>query len=108
MHDPAALLHNKLPEHKDPDYLLSFFFLFCFVLFFVFLFFLLFRAVPEARLGVQLELQLPAYTTATATPYLSHICDLHHGSWKYWILNPLSEPRNQTQDLMDTSWVHYC
>ena len=29
-------------------------------------------------LGVQLELQLPAYTTATATQGPSCICDLHH------------------------------
>ena len=28
------------------------------------------------RLGVQLELQLPVYTTATATWDPSHICDL--------------------------------
>ena len=27
-------------------------------------------------LGVRSELQLQAYTTATATPYLSHTCDL--------------------------------
>ena len=37
-------------------------------------------AVPEAyevpRLGVEAELHLPAYTTATATPDLSLICDL--------------------------------
>ena len=32
------------------------------------------------RLGVQWELQLPAYTTATATQDLSGICDLHHHS----------------------------
>ena len=30
------------------------------------------------RLGVESELQLPAYTTATATLDPSHICDLHH------------------------------
>ena len=40
--------------------------------------FLLFRATPLAlevpRLAVQLELQLPAYTTATATSDLSHDC----------------------------------
>ena len=30
------------------------------------------------RLGVELELQLLAYTTAIATPDLSTICDLHH------------------------------
>ena len=28
------------------------------------------------RLGVQLELQLPAYTAATATQDLSAVCDL--------------------------------
>ena len=27
-------------------------------------------------LGVKLELQLPAYATATATPDLSHACDI--------------------------------
>ena len=30
------------------------------------------------RLGVQSELYLLAYTTATATPDPSHICNLHH------------------------------
>ena len=46
------------------------------------------------RLGVKLELQLLAYTTATAMPDLSHVCDLHHSSWQHWILNPLSEARD--------------
>ena len=32
--------------------------------------------VPE--LGVELELQKPAYETATATPDLSHVCNLRH------------------------------
>ena len=32
------------------------------------------------RLGVELELQLPAHITATAMPDPSHICDLHHSS----------------------------
>ena len=39
------------------------------------------------RLGVELELQLPAYTTATATQDLSHVCNLYHSSWQYQILN---------------------
>ena len=30
------------------------------------------------RLGVQLELQLPAYITATATPDPSHVFNLYH------------------------------
>ena len=37
-------------------------------------------------LGVKLELQLPAYTTATATWDMSHVCDLHHSSWQHQIL----------------------
>ena len=32
------------------------------------------------RRGVRSELQLPAYTTATATPDSSLVCDLHHSS----------------------------
>ena len=41
------------------------------------------------RLEVELELQLLAYTTATATEYLSHIGDLYHihghiGSLTQW------------------------
>ena len=43
------------------------------------------------RLGVKLEPQLPAYTTATAMPDPGRICDQHHSSWQCQILNPLSE-----------------
>ena len=51
------------------------------------------------RLGVQLELQLPAYTPITATQDVSHIFDLHHSSRQHWILNPLSKARDPTQSL---------
>ena len=46
------------------------------------------------RLGVESELQLPAYATATAMQDLSHICDLYHSSWQRRIPNPLSEARD--------------
>ena len=59
------------------------------------------------RLQVTLELQLLAYATTTAMGDLSCICDLHHSSWQRWILNPLSEARDQTCILTDTSQVHY-
>ena len=53
-------------------------------------YFILLLEVP--RLGVELELQLPTYTTATAIrdPY-----------------NPLSKTRDQTPILVDTSWVRF-
>ena len=60
------------------------------------------------RLGVESELQLPTYTTATATQDLSHICDLHHSTRQCQIFNPLSEARDRTCVLMDTSWSRYC
>ena len=42
-------------------------------------------------------------TTATATWDLSHIRDLHHSSGQHWILNLLSEARDQTCILRDTA-----
>ena len=59
------------------------------------------------RVGVQSELQLLAYTTATATLDPSLICDLHHSSWQQLILNPLSEAGDGACVLMDTSRVCY-
>ena len=57
------------------------------------------------RLGVQLELHLLAYATATAMQDLSCVCDLHHSSQQHRILNPLSEARDQTCVLMDAHRV---
>ena len=42
------------------------------------------------KLGVKLELYLPAYATATETWDQSRICDLYHSLWQHWILNPLN------------------
>ena len=44
--------------------------------------------------GVELELQLLAYTTATATPDPSLVLDLHHSSQQRQILTPLSKARD--------------
>ena len=57
------------------------------------------------RLGVQLELQLPVYTTATATQHPSCLCKLHHSSRQCAIPNPLSEARDQTLILVDTNRI---
>ena len=68
-----------------------------------------FRAVPVAhgspQARAELELQPPAYTTATPPP--SCICSLHHSSRQRWIPDPLSEARGQIHILMDPSQVRY-
>ena len=63
------------------------------------------KEVP--RLGVKSELQLPAYTTATATQDLNRICGLHHSSQQHQISDPLIEARDQTCNLMITSWIRF-
>ena len=92
MHNSSSLVHAIRMEQ---------------VFFFFFLPYL--RAAPEAyevpRLGVELEVWLLAYATATATWDPSHICDLHHSSWQHRILNLLSEDRDRTHILMDASWI---
>ena len=57
------------------------------------------------RLGVESELYPPAFATATATQDLSLICDLHSSSRQHWILRLLSEARDWTCMLMDTSQI---
>ena len=54
------------------------------------------KHMESSRPGVESQLQLPAHTTATATPDPSHVCDLHHPSQQHWTLNPLSEARDPT------------
>ena len=56
------------------------FFLFCFLFFVLLGPYLCHMEIPT--LGVELELQLPAYNTATATRDLNHVFDLHHSSWQ--------------------------
>ena len=81
----------------------------CFFFLFVCLFFLYYGPHPwhmeVPRLGVKLELQLPVYTRATATPDPSRIFDLHHSSQQCRILNPLSMARDRTLNLMVSSQI---
>ena len=56
------------------------------------------------RLGVESELQLPAYATATALQDLSCIYDLCHSLWQHF-LNPLTEARDRVCILTETSQV---
>ena len=62
------------------------------------------REVP--RLGVKLELWLLTHTKATQD--LSHVCDLRHSSQQCRILNPLSEARDRTCNLIVPSRIRFC
>ena len=55
------------------------------------------------RLGDESELQLGAYTTATATVDPSYLCNLHHGLWQHEIPNPLSEAKDQKPTSSDST-----
>ena len=60
-----------------------------------------FRRHRCSRLGVESELQLPTYATATEMPDMSLTCDLHHSLQQCWILDPLSKAR----DKPTSSWI---
>ena len=93
-----ATFHSFLPHYLPPTWRIILFYFICFL-------------GPHPwpmdipRLGVEWELHLPAYTTATATPDPSYVCDLHCSSQQRWILNPLSEAKDWTQILLDPSQV---
>ena len=57
------------------------------------------------RLGIESELQLLAYTTATATWDPSHIFDYATAHGNATSFNPLIEARDRTRILMDPSRV---
>ena len=72
-----------------------------------------FFCVPQVQhkevptLGIEAELQLPAYSTATAMPDPSLICKLHCSSRQHWVLHPLCNAWDPTGLLMATSLVHF-
>ena len=57
------------------------------------------------RLGVKSEPQQPTYATATAMPDPSRVCDLCCSSQPCQTFNPLSQARDGTHVLLDTSLV---
>ena len=83
---PCGHLRTQVPSILLLWPILVFLFLFCF--------FCLFRAIPVAYGGSQARGRIGATVTG-----------LHHSSQQCWILNPLSEARDQTHVLMDASQV---
>ena len=53
------------------------------------------------------QLQLPAYTTATATQDPNHVCNLYHRSRQYQNPYPLSDARDRTSILKATIQIHF-
>ena len=87
------ILHNALVKMYSTNTIkLLFFFLFVITL----------VEMEVPRLGVELKLLLQAYATATPTLDPCLICDLCCSLLQWWILNALSEARDQTRILMDT------
>ena len=94
----------------EPGDVVLFFFFFFFFVWFVFVFCLVTHPqhMEVPRLGVESELQLLAHTTVTATADPSRVCDLHHSSWQFRILNLPSEARDRTRNLMVPSRIRFC
>ena len=78
------------------------FFVFCFCLF---------RAAPAAQGGSQARGRIRAAAAglhhSPSNTGSNLVCDLH-SSRQHRILNPLSETRDRTRVLTDTSWVRFC
>ena len=78
---------------------------------FIFLSFVFFlgphqRHTEVPRVGVECQLLLPVYTTATAMPDLNCVFDLHR-SQPRGILNPLRGARDRTGNLVVPSQIHF-
>ena len=79
------------------------------------LLFFLFRAAPAAYGSFQVRSQIeasaatlhPSHTPPYTPPQMDPrcICDLYCNSWQHQIFNPLSDARDRTLVLMDSSWI---
>ena len=103
-----------LKNHKSTTELYYFlFFFFKKISLFVYLFIYSVFLGPHSwhmevpRLGIQLELQLLACTTATAIPDPSCVCDLRHSSRQCRTFSPLSKARDRTYNLMVPSGIRW-
>ena len=75
--------------------------------YFIYFYFCLLRAAPRAYGGSQAR-GSNQICCHQPMPDPSHICDLHHSSRQRLILNPLSEARDQTHNLIVPSRIRFC
>ena len=110
-HSPFSLFHRSIFFSCFMKVIKCYFLENVFILssFFFFFGFCIFMTIPLTYWGSQARSWIGAVadgcTTATATPDLSRVYNLHHSSRQRWILNPLSEARDWTNILMDPSLV---
>ena len=64
-------------------------------------------AYGGSQARIKLELQLPAYATATAMQDPSHVWDLHKSSRQRQILDPPSKGRDQIHVLIGNNQIHF-
>ena len=106
--DHSGLLALRLPGSRTARNI----FLFVCLFKYLFLYFCFLRAyrhlIEIPRLGIELELQLSASTTATAMRNPGCLWDLHHNSWPHGILNPQNKTGDWTHILMDISQICDC
>ena len=79
------------------------YFLFCSLFFFFFFFF--FKNCTCGTCKFPSKAAAASYTTATATPDLSHICDLCCSLWQCWIRDLLIKPRIKLASSQRQHWV---
>ena len=77
---------------------------FYFTILFIYLF-LHFRATPTAYGDPRLGAAGLCHSHSNAGS--SFICNLHHSSRQHQILNPMSEARDQTHNLMVPTWIRF-
>ena len=111
---PTAVSQMQCQLEDTNQRLFNIFFLFIYLfIIYLFLSFVLLglhlqhTEVPQARdlIGA---VAAEAIVTAIATSDPSQVCDLHHSSWQPQILNPLSEARDRTRNLIVPSRIRFC
>ena len=75
------------------------------------IFFLLFRTTPTVYGNSQARAWIGATSGSLCHSHSNagsdHVCDLYHSSQHCWIPDPLSEARDRTCILLDTSWIWF-
>ena len=103
VHGAKSVYNSKVwvmkPRKVFPDNEMVLFCIFLFLFSFFFLFQLYLWDMEVPGLGVESELQLPAYATVTGTPDPRRICDLPRSLWQCQILKPLMEARDQNYSM---------